>query len=134
MPHPVLPKPDMKSDYRTRLPRHTTLFSQHVNRFSSILHDFPQFPHDLSEQHLALDHDTSSQTLSSISMAGNHITERCALSESDRDISVDIETRIRPRRSGVRITAVDFPISKHVQIDPNALQFSTSMGTFLSRV
>jgi len=63
--------------------------------FSSILHDFPQFPQDMSEQHLEFDHDTSSHTLSSISVAGNHITERCGVSEGDRDISARIETRLR---------------------------------------
>jgi hypothetical protein len=62
--------------------------------FSSILNDFPQFPQDMSEQHLALGHDTSSLALSSISVAGNHITERCAISEGGRDISVGIGTRL----------------------------------------
>jgi hypothetical protein len=63
-------------------------------------------------------------------VAGDHIIASCAVSEGDRDISVGI----RARRSGVRITAVDFPVSKHVQTDPSVHQFSTSMGTFLSRV
>jgi hypothetical protein len=89
----------------------------------------------MSEQHLELDHDTSSHTLSSISMAGNHITERCTISEGDWDISVGIETSLRARRPGVRITVLGyFPISKHVQTDPSAHQFSTAMCTFLCRV
>jgi len=86
----------MNSDYKTRLSLHATPYFLNMETgFSSILHDFPQFPQDMSEQHLEFDRDTSSHNLSSISVAGNHITERCAVSEGDRGISARIETTLR---------------------------------------